>query len=104
MPDPFDDDYGPKRGDPRPVKPIPRPCRLCGVALDFIPGPTSAPGTWIPVVKVKAVYVVAATLDGERVLEKWEGGAGQDIRISHFETCPHADQFSRSKRTKKPHS
>ncbi len=85
-----------------PPKPEPRPCKACGIKLEWFLGPK---GKYIPVQKVKVVYIVVRDLTGQRILQPWPGAAGEDVRISHFEGCPQADRFSKNKRgAQKPHA
>jgi hypothetical protein len=54
----------------------------------------SATSATIPAQTVKAVYVLVEQLIGEPQLQKIEVPAGQ-LYISHFDTCPQANDFSR---------
>lgn len=73
----------------------PRPCRGCGMTIEQIVGPNGKP---IPAQKVRTVYVARTDLVGERELEKLESVAGSEVYVSHFETCPNANDFSRRRR------
>ena len=74
-----------------------RPCRACGVMIEFVEGPNGKP---IPVTKVRNVYYVGD--DGRLATVDWdplgEGLPTPDHFISHFETCPRASSFTRKKR------
>ncbi len=74
------------------AEPIPvgteRPCTRCGMTIVFLEG--STPDARIPAQRVKSVY----TAVGGRV-SKIEI-AGQAY-VNHFETCPHAEAFTRGK-------
>lgn len=70
------------------MNPGERPCRRCGMPIRFIEGPN---GKSIPAQRVRVVYVLAGSLFAERKLEARELG---ETYVSHFETCPHASEFS----------
>jgi hypothetical protein len=60
------------------------PCRGCGMKIEFVTTPN---GKQIPLQRVRTVYAM-------------ENGAATrlslaGVYISHFETCPKADSFSR---------
>ncbi len=72
-------------------------CKGCGAAIDFIRN--SATGNVMPVQKVRTLYALQPTLipaAGE--LQKIEGLPGPFVYVSHFETCPKANEFSRGER------
>lgn len=65
----------------------PRPCRKCGMTIEFIEGPN---GKAIPAQRIKVVYVRSA---GKLAKVAVEG----DVFVNHFETCPSASSFSRGR-------
>lgn len=68
-------------------------CQACGREIDFLKGPN---GRMIPTQRVRSAYVVELTGEaGEPVLVKI--GEGEELRISHFETCTDPERFSRRK-------
>lgn len=70
-----------------------RPCRRCGMVIELVRGPN---GKTLPLQRVRTVY----TLDeaGELAVRIRED-APRGLFVSHFETCPHARDFSRAKRS-----
>lgn len=82
-----------------------RPCTRCKMNLVFLEG-QSGPERPMPAQKVRAVYV----RDGDRVrkvtvtrLEREDGtvmeaATGLELFVNHYETCPHASEFSRGGR------
>ena len=72
-------------------------CKSCRAEIEFFAGPR---GKAIPVQKVTKVYVVLrkALLDGseEKTLRPIDLSAhGGEFWISHFQTCPDAERYSR---------
>ena len=82
----------------------PRPCRLCRARLEFIAGSSGRP---IPLQSIRTVYVVAEDELGNERVERLDlseairqhvaDGARAELFVSHFETCPDADSFSRKR-------
>lgn len=68
-----------------------RDCQRCGMPIEFINGPSGRP---LPAQKIRTVYRLLDT-EGGRRLQKKEGAAEEMLYVSHFETCPNADEFSR---------
>lgn len=66
-----------------------RPCKLCGMKIDFIEGPA---GVAIPAQKIRTIYRLRPASTS---LEKFEQVEPADYYVSHFETCPNAGAFSR---------
>ena len=69
-----------------------RPCRACRAPLRFVPGEN---GKLIPLDLRSQVYRVTTDLVGEPVAKQEEGSF-----VSHFQTCPKANDFSASKKGK----
>lgn len=68
-----------------------RPCRRCGASLIFLKNATTK--ALIPCIEVKQLYVAGMDLAGEPFVQSMtEKGPWY---ISHFLTCPNADEFSR---------
>jgi hypothetical protein len=82
-----------------PQPPTERPCRRCGVKIKFITGPN---GRLIPVHQVKQLYNLVEN-EGEEPrlisMAAWlkESYPRGGMWVSHFETCPHASQFSKGR-------
>lgn len=72
-----------------------KPCRGCGIPIEFIRN--EATGKMIPAQMVRSVYVVVEDLAGERALRKMTPDGFEGGYVSHFETCPVADRFSKGK-------
>lgn len=71
-------------------------CRSCGAEIEFIEGPSGRP---IPAQKVTAIYVEEEDAQGKRKLIKVSvPDVGPLYWISHFQTCPQADRWSRGRR------
>ena len=71
-----------------------RPCRACGMPIEFREGPD---GRVIPLQRVRTVYAMTAPLFGG-VVRRLEDDPNDEARfVSHFETCPHAGHFSKGK-------
>lgn len=66
-----------------------RPCKKCGCPLALVPGPN---GKTIPLDMRSQVYIITKDLTGEPVAQPTEAF------VSHFRTCPKANDFSGSKR------
>lgn len=75
-----------------------RPCKLCGMKIEFIVGPN---GVHIPLQKIRTVYYVTDEGEEEAQAHKLDlrddpnGVYGERYWVSHFETCPNASSFSR---------
>lgn len=69
-----------------------RPCRRCKMKIVVLMGPNGNP---IPLQRIRTVYVVR----NDRV-EKLDTKPELDapMYVSHFETCPNANEFSRRRR------
>lgn len=77
-----------------------RRCKRCGMALVYLEG-QSGPDHCMPAQKVRGVY----RREGDRVVKIAVPPGADEIFVNHFETCPHAAEFSRSSkgsRTTKP--
>lgn len=69
-----------------------RPCKACGMPIEFRNGPD---GRLVPMQRVRTVYAALLPLHGGHV-EKWERPAEvEGLFVSHFETCPSASSFSK---------
>lgn len=74
-----------------------RPCKACGMKIEMIEGPN---GKHIPAQRIRTVYQ-RIDLDHSSHLRKADIAQAQGdpyppvLYVSHFETCPHADSFSR---------
>jgi hypothetical protein len=73
-----------------------RPCKACGMKITGIIGPN---GNVIPAQRIKTLY----RLDREGnalTLRKIDTIAGDKLEgyVSHFETCPNAADFSRTRK------
>lgn len=71
-----------------------RPCRACGMPIRFVEGPN---GKRIPAQRIRTVYVLGGGLFDQPRLEVSDVG---ESYVSHFETCPSANQFSQRKESK----
>lgn len=67
-----------------------RPCRACGMQLEFLLGPN---GRVVPLQRVRQVYARESGATDRAV----SFGSGE-LFVSHFETCPKASSFSRGQR------
>jgi hypothetical protein len=67
-------------------------CEGCGAQMVMIQSQRTS--STIPAQRVRTVYVLVEQLIGEPQLQPVELPAG-DLYISHFETCPQANDFSR---------
>lgn len=64
-----------------------RPCKRCGIKIEFLEGPN---GRAIPVQRVRQVYLESAEKRGPAVIPvsaRFPGAVGPYF-VSHFETCP----------------
>jgi hypothetical protein len=63
--------------------------------IELIQGPN---GKVIPAQRIRSLYSLVLALDppGEPRLQKVPLEVGAEHFVSHFETCPEADHFSRS--------
>jgi hypothetical protein len=70
-----------------------RPCKRCGMRIEFHVGPN---GKAIPLQRVRTVYAMRpdATIANVTSLVY----AAEGVYASHFETCPHASDFSKGAR------
>lgn len=66
-------------------------CKLCNKAMRFVKGEN---GKTIPLDASAPVYEVRSNLLGEETAYR----TGESIMVSHFSTCPHANEFSGSKK------
>jgi len=73
----------------------PRPCKRCKMKIELIEGPN---GKNIPAQKVRVVYALVEE-DGVRRLSKIEftDDPKRETYVNHYETCPHADSFSKGR-------
>jgi hypothetical protein len=76
--------------------PDPRPCRKCKAKIEFIEGPN---GRAIPVQKVTQLYVLdrAEKLVKANVVTPLGAYDPGPFYISHFQTCPAAETFTRNR-------
>ena len=89
---------GATRESARPSEPVGRPCRGCGMPLEWLPAPS---GKVLPAQRVRTVYYL--TDGASQRLERLESEDGLTLPphyVSHFETCPAARRFSSSRRQK----
>lgn len=70
-------------------EPLPRSCKGCGARLLFV---KDAAGKVHPLDLKAPVFSVITDMTGEKVAER------TDAYVSHFATCPKANDFSGSKR------
>jgi hypothetical protein len=74
-----------------------RPCRACGIPLEFRVGPK---GKTLPLQRVRKVYAIdpnGEVIDATEALALAAEAAGEpptSYWISHFEACPKASEFS----------
>lgn len=76
---------------------IQRPCKRCGKPIRLAQNSTT--GKWIPFDPEPVVFSVV----GDIAVKPEPGPIGEIFMISHFYTCPHADEFSKSKNKKDEH-
>lgn len=69
------------------MNPLTRPCRACRTPIAFVPGPN---GRDIPLDLRAPVYEIVTDMTGAQVARPVER-----VHVSHFSTCPAADQFSK---------
>lgn len=74
------------------MKPQPKPCRGCGAKMVMMDSALTK--ARLPAQRVRSVYIAVTDLLGNVELQKVELPNGE-LYISHFETCPNADDFSR---------
>jgi hypothetical protein len=67
-------------------------CEGCGAQMWM--AQRAATSAILPAQTVRSVYILVEQLIGEPQLQKIEVPAGQ-LYISHFDTCPQANDFSR---------
>lgn len=70
-----------------------RPCRACGMKIEFRIGPNGKP---IPLQRVRSVYALQADGSLLKVCDE-QAARGEPVYVSHFETCPKASSFSKPK-------
>lgn len=68
-----------------------RACRACGRQPQFVKGEN---GKIIPLDRVSPVFEVIKDLAGQEVAKR----VGSTIMVTHFATCPAANDFSGSKK------
>lgn len=68
---------------------IRRPCKGCGKSLIFA---KTAEGKIVPLDPVPPTYRIERDMLGEEIAVR------SDAVVSHFATCPRADQFSKGKK------
>jgi hypothetical protein len=73
-------------------KKAPPRCNGCNALIHFQKKLDGSEG-WMVLSKVKSAYV-----EDDRGFRKANVGEGAAIFVSHFEVCPKADEYSRSKR------
>lgn len=78
-----------------PTMPAREPCRGCGAMMAKIRN--QATGAFIPAQQVRSVYILVENLAGETELQKLEGLPKGTLLVSHFETCPNANDFTRGR-------
>lgn len=71
-----------------------RPCRRCGMTIEFIEGPN---GKNIPAQKVRTVYYRNERMRLSKLDTDGDDGMELTTYVSHFETCPKAADFSGSR-------
>ena len=69
------------------------PCKACGTQIVFAQSPK---GGMIPLQRVKNIYIVLRANDPMRP-DQAKPLPGEELFISHFETCPAASSFSKKK-------
>lgn len=70
-------------------------CRGCSIPISFYVGPK---GNTIPLQRVRTVYVLGEDMLGAPDLQRSTITDGSEpVFVSHFETCPNADQFTKKK-------
>jgi len=61
--------------------------------IRFVTGPAGKP---IPAQRIRTVYVIDA--EGNLAKAKRDPAEGAQLYVSHFETCPRAADFSRTRK------
>ncbi len=74
-----------------------RPCKRCGLPITFIRGPS---GKVIPAQRVRRVFFLGIDLAGTPELSTTAFSGARETFVSHFETCPFANEFSKSTKGK----
>lgn len=71
-----------------------RPCEACGAPLLFVRNPEN--GKWIPLdaTPARRPYLFTIDDDGKPLLQGRAAGA----MVSHYSTCPKANEFGRGRR------
>ena len=74
-----------------------RPCKACGMPIEFRPGPE---GRLLPLQRVRSVYVLNDPLHGGQISNATAvvSGNAEGVFVSHFETCPNASVFSKARK------
>jgi hypothetical protein len=70
-----------------------RPCKLCGMALLFAPGPS---GAVLPLQRLRTLYTFGDAGEVARKVEELP----EEVYVSHFETCPLANAASKKAKAK----
>lgn len=75
----------------------PHPCEACKKPIQFIEGPN---GKLIPAQRIKTVYMLVERQDefGHPVIGLQKVEIGDQLYVSHFETCTDPARFSRRNR------
>ena len=75
-----------------------RPCKACGMPIEIHLGPNGKP---IPLQRIRSFYALADPLHGGTI-SRLELAPGIEAGfVSHFETCPSANQFSKNRSAKR---
>lgn len=69
-----------------------RPCKACGMAIEFRHGPDSK---LIPLQKVRTVYALDDELHGGRVRKIATEPSVEAYYVSHWETCSNVSEIKR---------
>jgi hypothetical protein len=75
-------------------KKLGRPCKKCGKDIIFA---KTAKGKLVPLDTTVSVFMAQPSVD-EEGRESWNAEFIQGAYVSHFSTCPAADEFSASKK------
>ena len=72
-------------------------CKGCGAEIEFLKN--EATGNIVPVQPVRTTYVLVTDMLGGRTIRKFTTpGSETFAMVSHFEVCPYANRFSKSRR------
>lgn len=66
-------------------------CKACGMPIQFRKGPNGRP---IPLQRVRTLYRVLPDGQVTPIVPTLPGGDPVAVFVSHFETCPNANDFS----------